>query len=260
MTPQKPSIQATINITHFDHDDSRRQSPPPPSRYDSPESARTYRSSTTIYTRDKHNYIDGGEIRTWSSQENGVNDDYNKNSYRKPYDYVDVGHTHERPIDYSDYQVVPQKIKENYDEYRYSPRAHEQNRYEKPQQQKVTEDHDQQEEKYEVSFEYERQREHYSYEPQKHQEELHSTNQYSKNVERKNSIFFTFYFDIDDLHVDKNLIHSNVTPTTHLTTITERDKTYDQLSRSNIDGERTQGYGNQSLNSKNKQEFCSFDI
>jgi len=196
MTPQIPSIHATIDITRVDHDDSRRQSPPPlrpSSRYDSPESATTYRSSTTIYTRDKHNYIDGGEIRTWSSQENGVNDDYNKNSYRQPYPYVEVGHTHERPTDYSDYQVVPPKIKDNYDEYRYSPRAHEQTRYEKRQQQKVTEDHDQQaEEKYEVSYEYERQHEHYSYDTPKHQEELHSTNRYSsKNLERKNSIFFT---------------------------------------------------------------------
>ena len=28
-----------------------------------------YRSSTIIYTRDKHNYADGGELRTWSVQD-----------------------------------------------------------------------------------------------------------------------------------------------------------------------------------------------
>ncbi|CAF3505735.1 unnamed protein product [Adineta steineri] len=215
ITPQQPYIQADITISRVDFDDAHRQPvQPQPTHQISPQSP-TYRSSATIYTRDKHHYVDGGEIRTWSSQENRATDDYN-NSYTKPYTYIEVQGTNDRQTDYYDHQIVPTKIKDTSTEYRYSPRAHEQERYEKQQEKKITEITHQnipvEEESYEVSFEYERQhQQQYSYEEQKKYEGLHSTNRYSSNA--------------------------NVNKTASSSILTERDKIYDQIPRSY---ERTQ--------------------
>ena len=173
MTPQKPSVQPDVSVIRVNADDLRGRTPSPPSRTSRHDSPITYRSSTTVYTRDKNNQFNNGEIKTWSSQQNDVNTDHHYN-----------------------HQVVPPRIKENYDEYRYSPRAHEQRHYEKEQKTYISHEHESQgeeEERYEVSFEYERHHQQYSYETNKHYDELqHATNRYiSKNL--KKNIFKNFF-------------------------------------------------------------------
>jgi hypothetical protein len=56
-----------------------------------------YRSSTTIYTKDKHRYVDGGEIRTWSVREHHAANDSNECS-RKPATsmHIDRRYQHEQ--------------------------------------------------------------------------------------------------------------------------------------------------------------------
>jgi len=188
MTPQKPSAQPDVTIIRVDINDLRGQSPPPPprpSRYDSPAPPPIYRSSTTIYTQDKHRYINGGEIRTWSSHEGNINDDRNDSYQKPPYTHVQVDHKHEQQTNDYDHQVVPTKIKDNYDEYRYSPRAHEQELYEK--EQKIINDQEiHQEEEYEVTYEYQRQHQQYAYEARSHYDELHTSNRYSCKNEKQN--------------------------------------------------------------------------
>jgi len=179
MTPQQPSVQPDVSVTRVDVDDFQRRSPPPrPSRYDSPAPPPIYRSSATIYTQDKHRYVNGGEIRTWSSHENSINEDYNDLYKKPPYIHIHVDYKHELQTNNYDQQVVPPKIQDNFDEYRYSPRAHEQELYEK--EQKIINDQEiHQEERYEVSYEYEQQHQQYSYEARTHYDELHATNRYS---------------------------------------------------------------------------------
>jgi len=60
VTPQNLSIQPDINVMHINLGQSSVQN-------DSPI---IYRSSAIIYTKDKHNYINNGELRTWSIQRN----------------------------------------------------------------------------------------------------------------------------------------------------------------------------------------------
>jgi hypothetical protein len=172
MTPQKPSVQPDVTVIRVNADDLRGRTPSPPSRRSPP----TYRSSTTVYTRERNNQFNNGEIRTWSSQQDDVN----------------VDHRY-------DHQVVPPKIKENYNEYRYSPRAHEQRHYERQQQIHTAHEHESQgeeEERYEVSFEYELHHQQYSYETNKHYDELHhATNRYiSKNFKKNISLKIFLYF------------------------------------------------------------------
>jgi hypothetical protein len=75
LTP-KSSVQPDVSTIHVNLDDLRGRS----SNYNSVESPIIYRSSTIIYTRDKHNYGTGGELRTWSIQENNNNDNIRKAS------------------------------------------------------------------------------------------------------------------------------------------------------------------------------------
>jgi hypothetical protein len=72
LTPQKPPIQPDVSVIHVDLDDLRGQS----FHQTSSEPPTMYRSSTVIYTKDKHNYVNGGQLRTWSLQQN---DDINTN-------------------------------------------------------------------------------------------------------------------------------------------------------------------------------------
>ncbi|CAF2635310.1 unnamed protein product [Rotaria sp. Silwood2] len=77
LTPQKPSLQTDTTGIRVDIDDVHDRIPSTPSRTsycDSSEIPIIYRSSTTVYTKDKHSYIDGGELRTWSIQ--GTQDDH----------------------------------------------------------------------------------------------------------------------------------------------------------------------------------------
>ena len=48
-----------------------------------PERPVIYRSSTTIFTKDKHQYVNGGEIRTWSVREGNLDDEQTR-SYPRP--------------------------------------------------------------------------------------------------------------------------------------------------------------------------------
>jgi hypothetical protein len=145
MTPQKPCVQPDVGVIHVSVDDLRGRTPSPPV---------TYRSSTTIYTRDKNNQFDNGEIRTWSAPQQ----------------------------DRYDHQVVPPKVVETYDEYRYSPRAHE-SLYEQEQRvcpvDEIESQEGEEEERFEITFEYQQQHQPYSYETQKHYDELHSIDRYS---------------------------------------------------------------------------------
>jgi len=77
LTPEKTSIQPDVNVIHINLDDLRGQSSPRTSHYQSTSSPVMYRSSTTIYTKDKHNYTDGGggQLRTWSARKTDDIDD-----------------------------------------------------------------------------------------------------------------------------------------------------------------------------------------
>ena len=77
LTPSKSSAQPDVSVIHIDpHDDYRSTSRT--SHTTSSDIPITYRSSATIYTRDKQNFNNGGEIRTWSPR-----DDTNTNSNQK---------------------------------------------------------------------------------------------------------------------------------------------------------------------------------
>jgi hypothetical protein len=181
MTPPSTSVQPDVSVIRININAIRGRSPSPPSRparYDSPISSPTYRSSTTIYTKDKHRYVNGGEIRTWSSHEDSTTDDHDDSYKKPPYAYVQVDYKHGQQTSDYDHQIVPLKIKDNYDEYRYSPRAHEQELYEK-EHQIITDQEIEEEERYEISYEIERQNQQYSYETRKHYDELHTKNRYS---------------------------------------------------------------------------------
>jgi hypothetical protein len=102
LTPQKPSIQPDISTIEIHLDDLRGQSSPRTSHYNSPDPPIIYRSSTIIYTRDKHNYPNGGELRTWSLQK-----DDNFDEDRKPSTSI---------------QIHPSKIANDYP---YNSRTHE---------------------------------------------------------------------------------------------------------------------------------------
>ncbi|CAF1182449.1 unnamed protein product [Rotaria sordida] len=221
MTPQNQSVSVDISVLQRDHDDLRDatcSSPVRRSCYDSPEPPATYRSSATIYTRDRTPCFGSGEIRTWSSQENGMNNNYN-NSYKKPYTFVQVERTNEQRKDYCHHQIVPLEKQDSNCEHRYSPRYVERDLYGK-QQQRIINNNDQEmdEERYEVSYVYEGQCPKYPYEAQRYYDEWQSTNRYSN----------------DNLGI-KNLVLSNPLIKTQSPMITELDNIYDQSSRSYID-------------------------
>ncbi len=92
LTPEKSSVQPDVSIIHVNLDDLRGQSSPRTSHYQSANSPVMYRSSTIIYTKDKHNYTDG-ELRTWSARRN---DDSRKAS--------------------TSYQIIPLKINNKQEE------------------------------------------------------------------------------------------------------------------------------------------------
>jgi len=167
LTPTQPFIQANIRITRLDGDTYVPQSPPS-----------TYRSSTTVYTQDKRQVINGGEVRTWSSQENNLNNNLNISCTITPYRHVQVERQYDKSrIDY-DQQIVTSKVKENYEEYQYSPRANEQERYVK--EQKIIQDQEvHEEEQYEVSYEYEKNS---SFQTKSHYDELYKANRYMSMI------------------------------------------------------------------------------
>ena len=247
ITPQKPSVQPDLSVIRVSLEDLRARSPSPPpqlSRYDSPESPAIYRSSTTVYARDKHHFVDGGEIRTWSSRDNGVTYDHN-DSYKTPHTHIHVECAYEREKDYYDHQVVPPPtIQDNYDEYRYS---REQVPCVKPPRVIIDNEQENQrdeEERYEVSYELANQRQ-YSYEPQKHFDAVHSTNRYSSKTKKRTIVRISIL--IDEINGDQSLAYSNHSSTVRSSIMNERDQIYDHSSRSYTNNGRIQG--KQSFNS-----------
>ncbi|CAF4445973.1 unnamed protein product [Rotaria socialis] len=72
LTPQSSSGPTEATAICVAVDSSRVHSSLTPSRttyYNPPDTPVTYRSSTTIFTKDKNDFIDGGELRTWSIQD-----------------------------------------------------------------------------------------------------------------------------------------------------------------------------------------------
>jgi len=97
LTPEKKSVQPDVSVIHVNLDDLRGQSSPRTSHYQSTSSPVMYRSSTTIYTKDKHSYTDGGgELRTWSVRKADDIDDSRKAS--------------------TSYQIIPLKINHKQEE------------------------------------------------------------------------------------------------------------------------------------------------
>lgn len=72
LTPPRYLTQPDVSVLHIEPTDGYR-STSRTSHTTSSDVPTTYRSSATIYTRDKHNFSNGGEIRTWSARDN--NDD-----------------------------------------------------------------------------------------------------------------------------------------------------------------------------------------
>ena len=194
MTPENPPIQPDISIIRIGIHAIRGQSPPPrPPRYDSPSLPTNYRSSTTIYTKDKQRYVNGGEIRTWSSYENSINNNNKNDSYKKPaYTHVEVDYKREQQTNDYDHQLTPPKIKDDYEEYRYSPRAHEEELYKK-EQAMINDQEIQEEERYEISYELERNNQHYAYQAHAHYDELHTKNQYASKNKKENKKIFVYF-------------------------------------------------------------------
>lgn len=132
MTPRKPSVDQNIHAIYLGTDDARAQTPSPPPRtsvYNTDECPVIYRSSTTIYTKDKHNYLDGGELRTFSLQSTDDNDFRKKSTTSL---HIDISNDHE---------ILPPK---RADEYQYYVRAHDKEIIRK----------DDDEENYVVAYEY----------------------------------------------------------------------------------------------------------
>ncbi|CAF2084845.1 unnamed protein product [Rotaria magnacalcarata] len=225
MSPQQPIVSVDISVMQLDADDLRGVPSPSsvrPLRYESPERPGTYRSSKTIYTRDRQ-HVGSGEIRTWSSQDVNTNDN-RPDMYKKPYSFVEAERTSEKRKDEYEHQVVPPEKKTNFDEYRYSPRAHEQNLYEKQQQILDDNDHEMEEERYEVSYVYDNQNQS-AYEAKKYYLESQSANQYSHDIGSIN-----------------NLVSSNPIAIIQSSPIPERGQAYEQSPRSFMSNEYAQEF------------------
>ena len=221
-TPQKPSAPSEVSIIRLGVNITTVPSPAPSSRpmpYESSESPTTYRSSTTVYARDKTHYGDAGEIRTWSSPQKDLVEPYST-PYRKPYAHVEVERLQDQDVrrydtqdtrryDEQDTRRFDTQDTRRYDEHdtrrfdsqdtrryddhtvpaakpyaptehRYSPRAHEEAPYRPAPPATIVDEEDiQEEERYEVSYEYERKHEEYGYESRQYMSDSHSTNRYS---------------------------------------------------------------------------------
>ncbi|CAF1194372.1 unnamed protein product [Adineta ricciae] len=79
LTPSKSSVQPDVSVIHIDPQDDYR-STSRTAHITSSDIPITYRSSATIYTRDKQNFNDGGEIRTWSPRDDGNTNSNQKSS------------------------------------------------------------------------------------------------------------------------------------------------------------------------------------
>lgn len=76
LTPPKPTIIPDISTIHLHVDDSRGQT----FHSTTNETPKVYRSSTTIYTKEKFSSPNGGELKTWSIQGNNENERYQRPS------------------------------------------------------------------------------------------------------------------------------------------------------------------------------------
>lgn len=92
--PLTPDQTTNGNRNHHQISQERSRSPSTThlSKRDSPV---IYRSSTTIYTRDKHQYVEGGEVRTWSVREARPDDtDFQRSLYRNLANSIQIGQRH----------------------------------------------------------------------------------------------------------------------------------------------------------------------
>ena len=146
LTPQKSLPSLDSNTFQSDLNGLRGRSPPAQPRLPhitSTEHPATYRSSTTIYTKDKHQYVDGGEIRTWSVRENG--NAHDSDNQRKLSITIPVERTRDQHPDRYEYQVVPSKVTQLRDDDRYAYSS------------KQRDEHSRIDEQYQATYEYDRQ-------------------------------------------------------------------------------------------------------
>lgn len=137
------------------------------------ESPTIYRSSTTIYTRDKTHQVEGGEIRTWNSPSH--TDTTNTSGQKIP-----TGGT--KP--YVELEIIrkPDQVVPRPEPPRYTPPR------ERPKDKFVDEEEEQvHEERYEIAYQYERQIEEYSYQTRPLPDETYGSNQYTCE---KSVVFF----------------------------------------------------------------------
>jgi hypothetical protein len=141
------------------------------------DSPTIYRSSTTIYTRDRNHHVDLGEARTWTPVQTGVNNEH-AGSLRKPYVHVEIGRMPD--------QHVPSARIDNKRE------THSQHSTtDRTKQHNIDDEQEIQEEQYEVTYAYERQVDEYSYDGGKYSDEIHR-NARKKNIADEQSELFGF--------------------------------------------------------------------
>ena len=153
LTPPKSSIPPDGNIVRVDPDDLRGWSPsssPGISYHNLSEPPVMYRSSTTIYTRDKQSNLERGEMRTWTIP---GTDDTAINT---------------KSSTYSDHEINIPKVTSQY-QYNLKPYKQE------------TSASDDEEEKYLVSYEYERNR----LQQHPYNSQQYSNHQYSRKMNNK---------------------------------------------------------------------------
>lgn len=243
MSPESPSVTVDVNVYHLGPDDLNRTASPPTVRvscYESPEHTGTYRSSKTIYTRDRAR-VGSGEIRTWSSQDLDTIDSRN-DVCKCPYSFAHADRANDYNRDIYEHQVVLPAKKDNFEEYRYSPRAHEQDCYVKPQRTNDETDREMQEERYEVSYVYDDQNQ-YTYERKHYCDESQPANRYPSKIKniRKRKYMYTFPCLIDESGVINNFVSANPLSTIQPSNNIERADTYQQPARSYTPYEYTQG-------------------
>lgn len=123
------------------------------------ESPNVYRSSTTVYTRDRNNMIESGEIRTWPSPQPDLNQRHRETPII-PNILIEIDRVgYEENREPHQGHIVPTKNPYQIDENRYSPRANEQTYPQRedirrPISRQRDEEDEIHEEHYEVSYEH----------------------------------------------------------------------------------------------------------
>ncbi|CAF0787520.1 unnamed protein product [Adineta steineri] len=154
LTPPKPSVHPDVSVIYVDLDDLR--SPSRTSHHTSSEIPVTYRSSATIYTKNKNNFTNGGELRTWSVRDS---DDDNNKTRKTSSTSIFIEPTN------NDHQIVPIKTST---ELPYTSKIYEQ---------EINKQNDKKDEKYQYTYGY-NQTQQYSYDTRYYS----SSSRYSDNI------------------------------------------------------------------------------